>query len=143
MTVAVVFELLRASVLLVFALTSLALVRLAWVLGQVTESLSHHAGPRVGGVLNATFGNTAELIITILALSAGLTAVVKASIISNVLLVLGASLLLGGLKNRTQRSSATIAGVNASMLAIVAAALALPTIFVVTEQQRGAAAPRP
>jgi Ca2+:H+ antiporter len=101
LTVAVVFELLRASVLLVFALTSLALVRLAWVLGQATESLSHHAGPRVGGVLNATFGNAAELIITIFALSAGLTAVVKASIISNVLLVLGASLLLGGLKNGT------------------------------------------
>ncbi|MDP8945218.1 MAG: hypothetical protein M3N03_04690 [Actinomycetota bacterium] len=111
LTVAVVFELLRASVLLVFALTSLALVRLAWVLGQATESLSHHAGPRVGGVLNATFGNAAELIITIFALSAGLTAVVKASIISNVLLVLGASLLLGGLKNGTQSFSATIAGV--------------------------------
>ncbi|MDP8948882.1 MAG: hypothetical protein M3N00_01355 [Actinomycetota bacterium] len=111
LTVAVVFELLRASVLLVFALTSLALVRLAWVFGQATESLSHHAGPRVGGVLNATFGNAAELIITIFALSAGLTAVVKASIISNVLLVLGASLLLGGLKNGTQSFSATIAGV--------------------------------
>ena len=58
LTVAVVFELLRASVLLVFALTSLALVRLAWVLVQATESLGPHAGPRVGGVLNATFGKT-------------------------------------------------------------------------------------
>ena len=111
MTVAVVFELLRASVLLVFALTSLVLVRLAWVLGQATESLSYHAGPRVGGVVNATFGNAAELIITIFALSAGLMAVVKASIISNVLLGLGASFLLGGLKNGTQRFSATIDGV--------------------------------
>ena len=148
LTVAVVVvELLHAPVLLIFALTSLALVGLAWVLGQATESLGHHAGPRVGGILNATFGNAAELIITVFALSAGLTTVVKASIIGsiigNVLLVLGASLLFGGLKNGTQSFSATIAGVNASMLAIVAAALALPTIFVVTEQQRGAAPPRP
>ncbi len=101
----------------------------------------------MGGVLNATFGNGAKLIITIFVLAAGLTEVVKASIIGsiigNVLLVLGASLLFGGLKNGTQSFSPTIAGVNASMLAIVAAALALPTIFVATEQQRGAAPPRP
>ena len=132
----VVVEFLHAAVLLVFALTSLALIGLAWVLGQATESLAGHAGPRIGGILNATFGNAAELIITIFALSAGLTTVVKASIIGsiigNVLFVLGASLLLGGLKNGTQTFSATIAGVNASMLAIVAAALALPTIFAVT-----------
>ena len=137
LTVAVVaVELLHASVLLIFALTSLALIGLAWVLGQATESLGTHAGPRIGGILNATFGNAAELIITIFALSAGLTTVVKASIIGsiigNVLFVLGASLLLGGLKNGTQSFSATIAGVNASMLAIVAAALSLPTIFAAT-----------
>ncbi|MDQ3793483.1 MAG: calcium/proton exchanger [Actinomycetota bacterium] len=137
LTVAVVaVELLHASVLLIFALTSLALIGLAWVLGQATESLGAHAGPRIGGILNATFGNAAELIITIFALSAGLTTVVKASIIGsiigNVLFVLGASLLLGGLKNGTQTFSATIAGVNASMLTIVAVALALPTIFAAT-----------
>ena len=141
----VAVELLHASILLVFALTSLALIGLAWVLGQATESLGHHLGPRAGGILNATFGNAAELIITIFALSAGLTAVVKASIIGsiigNVLLVLGASLLIGGLKNGTQSFSATIAGVNASMLTIVAAALALPTIFVATEAQRGSGSP--
>jgi Ca2+:H+ antiporter len=137
LTAAVVaVELLHAPVLLIFALTSLALIGLAWVLGQATESLGTHAGPRVGGILNATFGNAAELIITIFALSAGLTTVVKASIIGsiigNVLFVLGASLLLGGLKNGTQTFSATIAGVNASMLTIVAVALALPTIFAAT-----------
>src|SRR5918997_1244765 len=130
-------ELLHAPVLLIFALTSLALIGLAWVLGQATESLGVHAGPRIGGILNATFGNAAELIITIFALSAGLTTVVKASIIGsiigNVLFVLGASLLLGGLKNGTQTFSATIAGVNASMLAIVAVALSLPTIFAATD----------
>ena len=146
LTVAVVIvEFLHAPILLIFALTSLALIGLAWVLGQATESLGHHTGPRVGGILNATFGNAAELIITIFALSAGLTAVVKASIIGsiigNVLLVLGASLLFGGLKNGTQSFSPTIAGVNASMLAIVAAALALPTIFVATEGARGGGSP--
>ncbi|MGI8865202.1 MAG: calcium/proton exchanger [Rubrobacteraceae bacterium] len=134
LTVAVVVaELLGASIILIFAVTSLALIGLAWVLGQATESLGHHLGPRAGGILNATFGNAAELIITVFALSAGLTTVVKASIIGsiigNVLLVLGASLLIGGLKNGIQSFSREIAGINASMLAIVAAALALPTIF--------------
>ena len=132
----VAVELLHAATLVIFALTALALIGLAWVLGQATESLAAHSGPRIGGILNATFGNAAELIITIFALSAGLTTVVKASIIGsiigNVLFVLGASLLLGGLKNGTQTFSATIAGVNASMLAIVAVALALPTIFATT-----------
>jgi Ca2+:H+ antiporter len=142
LTVAVVIvEFFHAPTLLIFALTSLALIGLAWVLGQATESLGHHAGPRIGGVLNATFGNAAELIITIFALAAGLTTVVKASIIGsiigNILLVLGASLLFGGLKNGTQSFSATIAGINASMLAIVAAALALPTIFAATNPGQG------
>jgi Ca2+:H+ antiporter len=132
----VVAELLHAPTLVLFAVAALALVGLAWVLGQATESLGHHAGPRIGGILNATFGNAAELIITIFALAAGLTTVVKASIIGsiigNVLLVLGASILFGGLKNGVQSFSVEIAGINASMLAIVAAALSLPTIFAVT-----------
>jgi Ca2+:H+ antiporter len=132
----VAVELLHAPTLLLFVVAALALVGLAWVLGQATESLGHHAGPRIGGILNATFGNAAELIITIFALAAGLTTVVKASIIGsiigNVLLVLGASILLGGLKNGVQSFSVEIAGINASMLAIVAAALSLPTIFAVT-----------
>jgi Ca2+:H+ antiporter len=132
----VVTELLHAPTLVLFAVAALALVGLAWVLGQATESLGHHAGPRIGGILNATFGNAAELIITIFALAAGLTTVVKASIIGsiigNVLLVLGASILIGGLKNGVQSFSVEIAGINASMLAIVAAALSLPTIFSVT-----------
>jgi len=112
--VAVMELFLEAPVLLLFGVASLALVGLAWVLGQATESVGHYAGPRIGGIMNATFGNAAELIITIFALSAGLTTVVKASIIGsvigNVLLVLGASLLIGGLKNGTQSFSPTIAG---------------------------------
>ena len=137
-------ELLRAPVPLVFVLTSLAMVGLAWLLSQATESLGHHAGPRVGGILSATFGNAAELIITVFALSAGLTTVVKASIIGsilgNALLVLGMSLVAGGLKNGTQRFSSTIAGANAAMLAIVAVGLSLPTIFAATGPEEGARA---
>ena len=140
---AIAAELLHAPVLLLFALTSLALVGLAWLLGEATESVGHHAGPRVSGVLNATFGNAAELIITIFALSAGLTGVVKASIIGsvigNVLLVLGASILLGGLKNGTQRFSTTIAGANAAMLAIIVFALAFPTVFATLDPAEGGA----
>ena len=76
LTVGVVaVELLHGPVLIIFAVSALALIGLAWVLGQATESLGHHAGPRVGGILNATFGNAAELIITIFALAAGLTTV--------------------------------------------------------------------
>src|ERR671915_315481 len=142
LTVAVVVaELLHAPTLLIFAASALALIGLAWVLGQATESLGHHSGPRIGGILNATFGNAAELIITIFALSAGLTTVVKASIIGsiigNVLLVLGASLLLGGLKNGTQSFSATIAGANSAMLACVAFGLAFPTIFGLLDPAEG------
>ena len=137
-------ELLRAPVPVVFVLTSLAMVGLAWLLSQATESLGHHAGPRVGGILSATFGNAAELIITVFALSAGLTTVVKASIIGsilgNALLVLGMSLVAGGLKNGTQRFSSTIAGANAAMLAIVAVGLSLPTIFAATGPEEGARA---
>jgi Ca2+:H+ antiporter len=139
---AIAAKLVHAPVLLLFVLSSLALIGLAWALGQATEGVGHYAGPRVGGILNATFGNAAELIITIFALSAGLTDVVKASIIGsiigNVLLVLGASILLGGLKNGTQNFSPTIAGINAAMLAIVVAGLALPTIFATREPQGGA-----
>jgi Ca2+:H+ antiporter len=137
-------ELLPVPVPVVFVLTALAMVGLAWLLSQATESLGHHAGPRVGGILSATFGNAAELIITVFALSAGLTTVVKASIIGsilgNALLVLGMSLVVGGLKNGTQRFSSTIAGANAAMLAIVAVGLSLPTIFAATGPEEGARA---
>src|SRR5215210_5903911 len=123
-------ELLGGPVLLVFTLTALALVGLAWVLGQATESVGHYAGPRIAGIFNATFGN-----------AAGLTTVVKASIIGsvigNVLLVLGASILIGGLKNGTQSFSTTIAGANAAMLAIVAFGMAFPTVFGTLDPAQG------
>jgi Ca2+:H+ antiporter len=92
-------EYLNALVPVVFVLSALAMVGLAWLLSQATESLGHHAGSCVGGILSGTFGNAAELIITVFALSAGLTTVVKASIIGsvlgNALLVLGMSIVAG------------------------------------------------
>src|ERR671928_1958663 len=106
--------LLHAPPLVVFSLTGLALIGLAWLLSESTESLGHHTGPRIGGILNATLGNAAELIVGIFALAAGLTTVVKASIIgsvlSNVLLVLGTGVLLGGLKHGEQTFSGALAG---------------------------------
>ena len=87
-----------------------AILGLAWVVGLSTERLGSLTGPQVGGILNATFGNIAELIIAFFALQAGLIEVVKASltgsIIGNLLLVLGASVLIGGLRHGTQTFSA-------------------------------------
>jgi Ca2+:H+ antiporter len=117
----------------VFVLAALALVMLAWVVGIATEQLGESAGPRVGGVLNATFGNAAELIITIFAINAGQLAVAQAaitgSILGNTLLVLGLSFLLGGLKNGVQNFDRRLAGMNASMLTLAVIGLGIPTAF--------------
>ena len=117
----------------IFIVSALALIPLAAVLGKATEELAIHTGPRIGGLLNATLGNAAELIITIVALNAGLVELVKASIIGsilgNILVVLGASLLLGGLKNGTQFFNRTEAGVVAALLMLSVIAMAVPTAF--------------
>src|ERR687894_126539 len=104
---AVVAEFFVHNDLLIFASSAIALIPLAGVLGEATEELALHYGPRIGGLLNATLGNAAELIITIVALSAGKYELVKASItgsiIGNLLLILGFALLLGGLRHGHQR----------------------------------------
>jgi Ca2+:H+ antiporter len=116
-----------------FIVSAAAILGLAWVVGASTERIGALAGPQVGGILNATFGNVAELIIAIFALQAGLLDVVKASltgsIIGNLLLVLGASLLLGGRKYGTQRFSARVAGANATLLALAVIGLFIPAVF--------------
>jgi Ca2+:H+ antiporter len=116
-----------------FVLSALALIPLAAVLGHATEVVAEYTGPKIGGLLNATLGNAAELIITIVALREGLVGVVKASIagsiIGNVLLVLGAAILLGGLKNGAQRFDPRVAGVNASIMALSIMALIIPAVF--------------
>jgi Ca2+:H+ antiporter len=131
--IAIVGEFLHWSPMLVFAFSALAVVPLASLIGQATEELAAHTGPRLGGFLNATLGNAAELIITIFAIRADLLELVKASItgsiLGNVLLVLGFSILLGGLKNGTQRFDRSHAGINSTMLILAVVGLGIPSLF--------------
>lgn len=118
---------------LVFGVACAALIPLAGLIGESTEMLAERTGPKIGGLLNATLGNAAELIITIVALREGLLDLVRASItgsiLGNLLLVLGASLLLGGLKNGKQIFNRVVAGQNSNMLLMALIALAIPTLF--------------
>lgn len=131
--VGIVLALLHASAPLIFVVSALSLIPLAGFLGRATEQVALYTGPRLGGLLNATFGNAAELIITIVALRAGLTTTVKAtlagSILGNVLFVLGASILLGGLKFGTQSFDRTDASAACSMLALAVVSLLIPSFF--------------
>ncbi len=119
--------------LLVFATSCLAILPLSGWLGRATEKLAERMGEGVGGLLNATFGNAAELIIALAALRAGLHDVVKASIagsiIGNALLVLGAAMLAGGLRHPEQRFNAAGARSQATMLLLAAIALTVPAAF--------------
>lgn len=123
----------HASPLLVFALAGLAIIPLAGVLGEATEDLSSRLGQGLGALLNATMGNATELIIAIFALRAGHSEVVKASlsgsIIGNVLLVLGLSVLVGGWKRDRQVFSRQTAAVSSTMLFIAVVALVMPAVF--------------
>src|SRR5271167_18747 len=119
--------------LLIFAASCLAILPLAGWMGRATEQLAERLGEGVGGLLNATFGNAAELIIALAALRAGLHDVVKASIagsiIGNILLVLGAAMLCGGLRHSEQHFNAAAARSHATMLTLAAIALILPAAF--------------
>ena len=126
---------------LVFIAAAIAILGLAWVVGLSTERLGSLTGPQVGGILNATFGNIAELIIAFFALQAGLIEVVKASltgsIIGNLLLVLGASVLVGGLRHGTQTFSQRIAASNASLLVLAVIGLFVPAVFAISASHPG------
>lgn len=117
----------------IFISASLAIIPLAGWLGRATEHLAEKTGEGVGGLLNATFGNAAEMIIAFVALRRGLYDVVKASltgsIIGNVLLVMGAAILAGGVKFKTQKFNASGARVQATMLSLAAVALVVPAAF--------------
>lgn len=119
--------------ILIFAFAAIGIIPMADLIGTSTEELAVHTGPTVGGLLNATLGNAAELIITILALKEGLYALVLASItgsiLGNLLLVLGFSLLLGGLKNGIQTFDRHHASMNATLLILCVVALFIPSIF--------------
>jgi Ca2+:H+ antiporter len=116
---------------IVFITSALAIVPLAAWMGTATEEIAVVMGPALGGLLNATFGNATELIIALVALNAGLIDVVKASItgsiIGNLLLVMGFSMLLGGLKYKEQTFQPIVARVNASSLNLAVIAMLLPT----------------
>jgi Ca2+:H+ antiporter len=135
--VAVALDVAGASAALVFAASALGIVPTAALMGRATEELAARSGPGIGGLLNVTFGNAPELIIALFALGQGLHEVVKASIIGsiigNILLVLGAAMLFGGLGRQKQTFSRTGASVQTSMLLLAAAALVMPAIFELVE----------
>jgi len=139
--VTVVLEFLKADPLLVFAASALAIIPLAGLLGRATEHLTCHVGAGVGSLLNASLGNAAELIIALVALREGLHDVVKASltgsIIGNVLLVLGASMIAGGMKYERQKFNQTAAGLGSSLLVLAAVSLIIPALFHFTAAERG------
>jgi Ca2+:H+ antiporter len=131
--VAIVGSFLGWSPTLLFVASALAVIPGAGILGQATEEIALRTGPRLGGLLNATLGNAAELMITLFAIQAGLLDLVKASItgsiLGNVLLVLGFSVLLGGIKNGIQRFDRRNAGLNATQLMMAILALVIPSLF--------------
>jgi len=134
--VAIVGHYLHWSPTAQFILAAAGIVPLAGLIGQGTEHLAEQTGPRLGGLLNATLGNAAELIITIVAVRAGLLELAKASItgsiLGNLLLVLGASIFLGGLRHGRQRFQRIQASTNATMLILAVIALVIPSIFSAT-----------
>jgi Ca2+:H+ antiporter len=121
---------------LIFAASALALVPLAGVLGEITEDLSLHTGPAIGGLLNASFGNATELVVAIFALARGLDEVVKASItgsiIGNALLVLGGSMIAAGIGRERIFFNRIAAATSAATLLLAVAALVMPAIFNLT-----------
>ena len=131
--VAIGAELLHLSPIAVFAASALAIIPLSGLLGDATEQLAAHTGPTIGGLLNATLGNLAELIIAIFALRAGLIDLVKGSItgsiLGNLLLVLGAAQLAGGMRYRVQRFNPHLAGVSVSLLVVAVVGLVVPAVF--------------
>jgi Ca2+:H+ antiporter len=131
--IAVALELSHATATLVFITSALGVIPTAALMGRATEELAARSGPGIGGFLNVTFGNAPELIIAFFALREGLHEVVKASIVGsilgNILLVMGAAMLVGGLKRERQRFDRTAANVQTGMLTLAVIALVMPAVF--------------
>lgn len=129
----IALRILDADATLTFAVSAIAIFGLAYVLGHATEQLGASLGPRIGGILNATVGNIGEIIIAGFLIAAGELDVVKASItgsiIGNLLLVLGASLLVGGIKNGVQSFDPQATGMNAASLILATIGLVVPAVF--------------
>jgi Ca2+:H+ antiporter len=130
---AVVLEVASVRGEFAFGAAAVALMGLAWLLGEATDQAGNTAGPRTSALLNATFGNLPEVVIVILAINAGLDDIARASIIGsvigNVLLILGVSLMVGGWKHGIQTFNERVAATNSSMLILGVAGLGLPTLF--------------
>jgi Ca2+:H+ antiporter len=130
---AIALEIAESDPLYVFIAAAGAIIPLAGWMGRSTEWIAEHLGPGIGGLLNATFGNAAELIIAIMALRAGLYEVVKASItgsiIGNILLVLGLSIVAGGVKYKELKFNRTAASLSTTLLALAAIALIVPALY--------------
>ncbi len=131
--IAILAEIFHWGSTLVLVSSALSMIPLAGLMGEATEELAEATGPKLGGLLNATLGNAAELIITLVALQAGKYTLIKASIagsiLSNLVMGVGLSLLLGGMKNGLLKYDRTAAGVNSTMLLIAVTALIVPTVF--------------
>ena len=131
--VAIVMRLIGADSTLTFGVSALAILGLAYTLGHATEQLGASLGPRIGGIMNATVGNVGEIIIASFLIFSNEIEVVKASItgsiIGNLLLVLGASLLVGGLKNGIQSYDSQSTGMNAASLILATIGLVVPATF--------------
>lgn len=140
---ALLLSLLEGPPVLVFLASAVAIIPLAGFMGRATEELAARVGSTLGGLMNASLGNAAELIIAIFALRAGLVELVKASltgsIIGNLLLILGLSFLVGGLKYPVQRFNRESAGMNAALLALAVIGLVVPALFDFTHEQKAPA----
>lgn len=134
--VAIWAERAELSPLVVFIISAIAIVPLAMWLSTATEEVAVITGPTIGGLLNAVFGNATELIIALVALKAGLVGVVKASItgalLANLLLVMGLSMLVGGIKYKEQTFASIIARINGSTMTLAVTALVLPALLIKT-----------
>jgi Ca2+:H+ antiporter len=130
---AVLLELLHASASVVFFTSAAGVIPTAALMGRATEELASRSGPGIGGLLNVTFGNAPEIIIALFALERGLHEVVKASltgsILGNILLVMGAAMLVGGARRERQRFDATAATAQSAMLLLAVVALVMPAVF--------------
>jgi len=131
--VSIVLELAGANELLIFLIAAGAILPLAGLIGRSTEQLALHTGPRIGGLVNATFGNVTELVIAFFLILDDQVDIVKASltgsIIGNLLLVLGLSFLLGGLKHEEQTYNARSASIHATSLVLAVTGLLMPALF--------------
>jgi Ca2+:H+ antiporter len=131
--IAFVLEFTHADEVAIFATAAMGVLPLAILMGHATEELAIRSGPQLGGFLNATFGNLAELIIAFFLILKGEIAIVKASltgaIIGNVLLILGLSFVVGGWKRQEQKFSLASAGLHSSTLVIAVIALLMPAMF--------------